>query len=199
MSRSNGSIWTVARRRVGFEANPLQRPSDRFQARARVVVALLFLVSCVLAVAVGRSAYEQEVARAQDDAVTGYHTKAEVRSTTLSAADPQSGATQRVVQVAWQSNSGEQHEQRLVIPDGRQVRSNLTIWVDGTGHASLRKPPESRTVATGLGAGFLVVFTSVFVLAVGYALVVVGLNRRRMRAWRQEWSAVEPDWRRRAL
>lgn len=199
MSRRNGSIRTVARRRLGFEANPLQRPSDRFQARARVVVALLFLVSCAIAVATGRSAYEQAVARAQDDAVTGYHTKAEVLSTTLSAADPQSGATQRVVRVSWQGENGEQHEQRLVLPDGRQVRPSLTVWVDGSGHASLRKPPESHTVATGLGAGFLVVFTSLFTLALGYALVVLGLNRRRMRAWQQEWSAVEPDWRRRVL
>lgn len=160
---------------------------------------LLFLVSCAIAVASGRAAYEQELARAHNDAETGYHATADVVSTTLSAADPQSGATQRVVNVTWPDENGNPQRQRLVIPDGRQVDSTVSVWVDSDGHASLTKPPESRTVATGFGAGFLVVFTSVFLLASGYGLVVLGLNRKRMKAWQREWSAVEPDWRKRVL
>lgn len=160
---------------------------------------LLFLVSCVAAVASGRAAYEQELARAHTDAQTGYHATAEVLSTTLSAADPQSGATQRVVNVSWHDENGNPARQRLVVPDGRQVDDTMKLWVDGNGHAALTRPPQSRTVATGFGAGFLVIFTSMFLLAASYGLVVAGLNRRRMKAWHREWSAVEPDWRKRVL
>lgn len=199
MSSTDGSSWPPVGRRLGFEQNPLRRPSDRVQARTRIFLFGLFVVGCVIAAFSGHTAYEQEAARAQVDARSGYHTEARVLSTTLSAADPQSGATQRVVRISWRDPQGKSRQQRLVVPERRHVRPTMSVWVNGEGRASMTRPPQSRTVATGLGAGFLVVFASAFLLTSVYGVVVLALNRGRMKAWQREWRLVEPDWRKRVL
>lgn len=197
--RGNGSVWTRTRRRIGLEENPLKRSSDRLQTRARVVCFVVFLLGCVAAVFVGHAAYEQETARAHLDERNGYQAKARVVSTAVSAADPQSGATQRVLNVVWTDPQGGQHKQRLVLSDGRRAQQSVKVWVDSNDRASMRRPPSDRAVASGIGAGMLSVFAVTFLLLCWYGLVVIALDRRRMKAWQREWKLVEPEWRRRAL
>lgn len=199
MSCGSGSRWTGARRRLGLESNPVQRDSDRLQAKARVVLFILFVANFGLAAVIGQAAYDQEAARARLDSQTGYRAVAKVAATNVSSADPQSGATQRVVTIKWRDRDAQPHRQRLVLTKRKNVGARVAVWVDANERASLRKPPESRMFAAGLGAGVLTVFVSVFVLAAAYLTVVVLLNRRRMAAWADEWSVVEPQWRRQVL
>lgn len=199
MSCGSGSRWTRARRRLGFESNPVLRDSDRLQTKARVVLFVIFLASIGLAVVVGRGAYAEEHARAQLDERAGYQAAAKVTSTNSSAADPQSGTSQRMVTIAWRGPDDERHQQRLVVANRKRVGSTVNVWVDADGRASLRKPPESRSFAAGLGAGVLTVFLSTCALALAYAALLLVLHRRRMAAWAEEWSVVEPQWRRQVL
>lgn len=199
MSDARPSAAAAALRRLGLDDNPLRRHSDRLQTRARLIIGALFLLGCVVAALVGRAAYGQETFAAERDARTGYQATGRVVSTSTSTADPQTGATQRVVRVAWRDGDGRAHRQHLVLPIGRKVTSSLDVWVDSRGRASLSRPPESRTVASGIGAAMLFLFTQTLVLWSVYGLVVVVLNRRRSRAWQREWRLVEPEWRRRVL
>lgn len=199
MSDARPSAAAAALRRLGLDDNPLRRHSDRLQTRARLVLGAFFLLGCVVAGLVGRAAYGQEAFAAERDAQTGYQATGRVVSTSTSTADPQTGAAQRVVRVAWRDAEGRGHRQHLVLPMGRKVTSSIGIWVDSRGRASLTRPPESRSVASGIGAAMLFLFTQTLVLWSLYGVVVVVLNRRRDRAWQREWRLVEPDWRRRVL
>ncbi|MQA02588.1 MAG: hypothetical protein GEV07_07645 [Streptosporangiales bacterium] len=157
------------------------------------------MASIGLAVVAGRAAYGQELARAQLDERAGYQAAAKVTSTKVSSADPQSGTSQRMVTIAWRDPDDQRHQQRLVVANRKRAGSTVNVWVDADGHASLRKPPDSRTFAAGLGAGVLTVFLSTCTLALAYTALLLALYRRRMAAWAKEWSVVEPQWRRQVL
>lgn len=199
MSRRGRSGWRGVRRRLGFEANPLQRDSDRFQAKVRLVLFVFMLLGCLVGAFLGHASYEQEVARSAADVGRGYEATAQVRSVDVATADPQSGATQRVVNLTWRDKADRAQRQRVVVPERQHVGATMQIWVDADGRASRQQPPQSRAVAAGMGAAlFTVLFTVIILLGV-YGAVAFVLDRRRLAAWGRQWAVVEPHWRRQVL
>jgi hypothetical protein len=154
---------------LGFDRNPLRRPTDRVEAAIRLITAILFLAAVPIAViAVGR----------QTDHVA------------LQLAHAQQAAEHQVSAVLLQQAQAT----GIPDPDGARAGSTVTVWVGSSG-ALASPPPDHRDIAGIVTVAVVVttVLTSVLLLE-SNALARRVLNRRRLNALDAEWRATGPMW-----
>jgi len=184
-------------RKIGLDANPLRRGSDRAEAWVRITLIVVFLIGSPLAaVALGQltSAASARAARAQA-ASEHQVTAVLVHRVAKSANDPLYGTAGFAWAAArWTAPDGHRRAGEVPAPVGSPAGRPVTIWVDTAGR--LVYPPigdgqiASRVIAVvALTPALLGV-----VLAGALWLTRRWLDRRRLGDWAAEWSAVEPLW-----
>jgi hypothetical protein len=196
----SSASWTASlARRLGLDANPLRRGTDRAEAWIRIALVLAFLVGAPLA-GWGAGHWAGSVAAAAVDAqLAGDHL---VTATLLrrvpSGPDQQITLGLGLAKARWAGPGGSVRTGYVQAPPGSRAGSTVQVWLDRSG--ALTVPPSllHRQVR---GWVLMMAVLAPVVLAL-LLLAVTGLlghvlDRRRLAGWTQAWSAVEPQWTRR--
>ncbi|MGV9941323.1 Rv1733c family protein [Streptomyces sp. NPDC003401] len=171
-------------------ANPLRRPSDRFECWCRrVLVVVLLLGLPAAAVSAGTAAYEasMDTVRAQ----TAERHQVTARLTADVVGDDR--AT-RPAQVRWTDTDGVVRTGAALVRSGTPAGATVRVWVDRKG--TVTGPPASGLNATTSGwlMGGMAAFGVVATSGAAWTGTRLLLDRRRYAQWDAEWNAVEPRW-----
>jgi hypothetical protein len=196
----NGPVrrWLAAlRRRLGLDANPLRRGTDRAETWLRIGLVLAFLAAApVTAIGLGRWTGTRMASETAAGTAREYPAAATLISgATLISRYP--GRSTNWATARWAGPDGTQRTGHVGVPAGARKGSTVQIWTDARGRLRpapiLRAQIASRVITVaGLSAAAVLLL---FLTAAGVVHRV--LDRRRMRAWEADWTAVEPQWSRR--
>jgi hypothetical protein len=185
------------RRRV-WRRNPLRRASDRIQDGATYLLLMtMLLVAPWAAWSIGGRTYRDDVRVGDLQRQNRFPVTAELlrdaprpddRAARATPAGPSRGTLAR-----WTGPDGSVHTGPVTAAFGLRQGSAVSIWVDARGAQT--GPPQHRNAGlNALLAALLTVGGLGGALYGLHGLVVWRLDRRRLRAWQQEWLVVEPDW-----
>ncbi|MFI7296406.1 hypothetical protein [Streptomyces sp. NPDC050121] len=172
-------------------ANPLRRPSDRFESWFRGFLLLVLVLGLpVAALSAGLTAYESSMRTVHAQAAQ----RQEITARVTSKVKGDTEVAKQLAQVRWTDGKGTVRTGTARVTSGTPDGATVRVWVDRDG--SLASPPmnafNARTTgwfvgsmtAVGVAAGF-------FAVRAGVLLV---LDRRRYAQWDAEWDLVEPLW-----
>jgi hypothetical protein len=184
-------------RKMGLDANPLRRGSDRVEAWVRIGLIVLFLIASPLAAAaLGQLTSAASARAAQAQAASEHQVTAVLdHRVSKSSNDPLYGSAEFAWAGArWTAPNGQQRAGQVPAPVGSSAGRHITIWVDSAGR--LVYPP----IGEGQIASRVIAVVALTPALLGLVLLGVlwvirrWLDRRRMGEWAAEWSAVEPLW-----
>lgn len=181
--------------RLGLDANPLRRRTDKIGTSLAALLLLVFLVGAPL-LAITAYGWAGRIGAAEQRAERSWHT---VPATLLkSVPAPNSFASGLFsytwAPARWAAPNGQARTGKIAIEEGMAVGRKVLIWVDGTGRPT-DAPLTDRTVharATTLAlVGTMALVTVLSLLAwAGRKL----LDRRRLADWELAWAIVGPQW-----
>lgn len=189
--------WARFIRWLGFDRNPLRRPTDRIEAVLRLVVLVLVVAGVpAAAVATGRAVdhlglHQAQTERQEKHLVRAVLTKKPVADT---SAYPYSGAPRAWGMAHWTAPDGSVHRGQVLAPVRARVGSTVAVWIERSG--TITDPPMShRQICVD-------VFIAVMTVAELLPLLLIGLqclgchvlNVCRWRAWDSEWGNTGPRW-----
>lgn len=158
---------------------------------------LVFLVASPLAaIGLGKltSAASFSAARAQA-ASERYVPAVLVDKVARAADDPLYGASGLVwARARWTAPDGQQQIGNVPAPVGSKAGRTVYIWVDRTGQLAYPPIGESQIASRVIAVIALTPAALGIVLLIAAWLARSVLDRRRLRDWAAEWSAVEPEW-----
>jgi hypothetical protein len=100
------------------------------------------------------------------------------------------------VPARWTGPDGTVRAGTVPVAVGAEAGSTLTVWVDD--HGALASPPRRRHPTLDASVAATVAVTAVITVLGGVRRVVVlHLDRCRLRSWEAEWQIVGPQWSRR--
>ena len=190
--------WVAAlAHRAGLDANPLRRGSDRAEAWLRIGLVVVFLIASPLAaIGLGKLTSAASFSAARAQAASERQVTATLLDKVARAADdPLYGATGFVwAKAQWTAPDGQRRIGQVPAPVGSQAGRAVSIWVDTAGQ--LVYPPIGESQI----ASRVIAVVALTPAALGVMLLIVSwlaksvLDRRRLKDWAAEWSAVEPQW-----
>ncbi len=184
-------------RRAGLDTNPLRRGSDRAEAWLRIGLVLVFLVASPLAaIGLGQLTNAASVSAARAQAARERLVTVVLLDKVARAADdPLYGASGLVwARARWTAPDGRGRVGEVPAPIGSKAGQTESIWVDSAGQ--LTYPPIGESQITSR----VIAVVALTPAALGILLLIVlwlarsVLDRRRLKDWAAEWSAVEPQW-----
>lgn len=179
-------------------ANPLARGVDRLESVSLTVVVLVALFLLPVVLVLGSLVYADLVAKGEQQAAASHETVA----TLLADAPPPSTdghgystSAKSSVRARWEMPDGSARTGLVKAARGLDAGTEVTIWLDNRDGHVVDQPTTS---AEASGASLLTVVFTYLALVSMLAIVQFGLHRlfdrRRLRAWSEEWARVEPDW-----
>ncbi len=201
MTRTPTRWVAAAARRAGLDANPLRRGSDRAEAWLRIGLVLVFLVASPLAaMGLGKLTSDASTNAARAQAASERQVTAVLLDKVARAADdPLYGSTGFVwARARWTAPDGQQRTGEVPAPVGSKAGRAVSVWVNFTGQ--LVYPPIGENQI----ASRVIAVIALTPAALGVVLLILlwlsrsMLDRRRLKDWAAEWSAVEPQWTKRA-
>ncbi|MFJ9719861.1 hypothetical protein ACIRPQ_28715 [Streptomyces sp. NPDC101213] len=171
-------------------ANPLRRPSDRFEWWCRRVLLVVLLLGLpAAAVSAGTTAYEASMDTVRAQAAERHQVTARLTSDVKG-----DGWATRPAQVRWTDAAGVVRTGAALVEPGTAKGDTVRVWVDREGDVT--GPPASELNATT--SGWLVGGMAAFGVAAASGAAWAGtrrvLDRRRYAQWDAKWNAVEPRW-----
>ncbi|MEU9571020.1 hypothetical protein AB0D62_14215 [Streptomyces massasporeus] len=172
-------------------ANPLLRPSDRFETWIRRFLMLVLVLGLpVAALSAGLAAYESSMRTVQAQSAERQEVTARLTSSVKGAtADGKQQA-----QVRWTDDNGKVRTGTTLVKSGTPAGATVPVWLDREG--AITSPPTTTLTATTNG-WFVGGLAAVGVVG-GYFALRGGtrrvLDRRRHAQWDAEWDLVEPVW-----
>lgn len=173
--------------------NPLARGIDRVEAAIVLILISLWLVSLPIVATIASVRWADDSARSAEQLRSLTAVQATVQQnvqTPIGSAD--AAPVLITAPVSWTGSDGQLATGIVEVPATAVVGDHVTIWLDGAGRVVT--PPPSPEALAGLmmvgGAGTWVL-VGLLAFLVGWA-VRRRLDRRRLRAWGQEWAQVEP-------
>lgn len=187
MQTYSGSLGWWFRRLAGN--NPLLRISDRIEAGAVALMAVLAIATIPFAAAAGTAVHDSfdhqfaaaRLARQQVDAF----------AVAESRVAPQLHAMQHVTDIQWQFKGATHNE--TIRSDLLRKGDRLTIWVDESGARTIRPPSSTDAVVQAAGAAMLLWMAGLTPAMAAFLLLRDRLNRARARAWDSEFEGLSGD------
>ena len=182
---------------LGFDRNPLRRGTDRVEGALRLVMIILLVVAVpAAAVAAGRWAdhyfrHQAQVQQSVDHQVTAVLLR---DAPATGVPDPYSSVETTRVPARWQPPGQPSRTGEVLAVAGARKGSTVRTWIDPSG--AVTDPPLDLRVIVGdvwLAVIATLVVSGLLLLAAG-ALAHRVLDRRRLRAWEEEWRASGPLW-----
>ncbi|MFE5191153.1 hypothetical protein [Streptomyces sp. NPDC056628] len=172
-------------------ANPLRRPSDRFEWWfRRFLMALLVLGLPVATYSAGTTAYDASIHTVRAQVAQRHEVTA--RPTRDVPGDDQ--GAQQPVRVRWTEPGGVERTGATLVKPGTSKDDAVRVWVDQSGHVT--DPPSSMLNArtTGWFAAAMVALGTVLATHLLWRGTRLLLDRRRYAQWDAEWDRAEPLW-----
>ena len=194
--------WVAAlARRTGVDANPLRRGCDRAEAWVRLGLVLAFLIASPLAaIGLGHLTNDASVRAARAQAASEQRVPAVLlRKVSRNSNDPLYASSELAwTRARWTAPDGQKRIGEVPAPVGSLAGRQVPIWVNHIGQ--LVYPPIGQgQIASRVIAVVALTPAVLAVLLLGMASLTRRLlDRRRMSTWAAEWSAVEPQWTKRA-
>jgi hypothetical protein len=182
---------------LGFDRNPLRRGTDRVEGALRLVMIILVVVAMpAAAVAAGRWAdhyvrHQAQVQQSVDHQVTAVLLR---DAPATGVPDPYSSVETTWVPAHWQPPGQPSRTGEVLAVAGARKGSTVRTWIDPSG--AVTDPPLDQRVIVGdvwLAVIATLVVSGLLLLAAG-ALAHRVFDRRRLRAWEEEWRASGPLW-----
>ena len=176
--------------------NPLRRPVDRLESMLMLGLIALFLVATpLIALGVGRWAWDGAAATARTEQAAWHKVSAVVLQGVPAAKnDPYGAIYLAQIPVRWTAENGTAHTGRVTAETGVRTGAHVTVWTGSDGQ--LTGPPLGRAQLAHQAAfaGLMSVLGFSLLLAVTALVTHQMLQRRRMAAWDAEWRATGPLW-----
>ena len=173
--------------------NPLARGIDRVEA----AVVLILIVGWLVALPIVATVASVRWADAAADAAQQEQSLRSVQATVEQNVQAPIGSSDVApvwitAPVSWTGPGGQPATGVVDVPATAVAGDHVTVWLDGAGRIvpAPRSPEALAGLAMLAGAGTWILI-GLLALLVGWA-VRRRLDRRRLRAWGQEWALVEP-------
>ncbi|MGW1396973.1 Rv1733c family protein [Streptomyces nigra] len=176
---------------VPVRANPLRRPSDRFEWWFRRFLTVLLVVGLpVAAYSAGTTAYDASMRTVRAQVAQRHEVTA--RPTADVPGDDQ--GPRQPVQVRWTEPGGVVRTGAALVKPGTSKGDAVRVWVDRSGHVT--GPPSNTLNAktTAWFAGAMVALGTVLGTHLLWRGTRLLLDRRRYAQWDAEWDRAEPLW-----
>jgi hypothetical protein len=193
------AVPTAARlaRIVWPHRNPLARGTDRLEGVTLTIAVVVSLLLVPVALVLGSVVHADLTAKGELQARTAHETVA-----VLTADAPRSTFDGHGVAIAgkskvaarWTAPDGSVHTGRVQANDGLKTGAKVRIWVGRHGDLVDRPVSAADADAAGAFAALGAWTTVVCLLALLQTCLHLALNRRRYRAWDEQWERVEPGW-----
>ncbi|MFE0572488.1 hypothetical protein ACFW21_10030 [Streptomyces albogriseolus] len=172
-------------------ANPLRRPSDRFESWFGCFLLLVLALGLpAVALGAGRTAYHSGMHTVQTQLAERHQVNASVESITENI-----GATAKEqASIRWTDDDGTVRTGSTPVKSDTREGATVRVWVTGDGDVTGPPMTKEQAVTTGWfagGAAAVGVASALYVARVG---VRHTLDRRRYTQWDAEWEQVEPLW-----
>lgn len=195
--RGCGEFWAAMRRRLGWDRNPLRRPSDRVGAGISAVMVMVCLVGVpAVALYAGQRVYRADMQTVRVESVARHPARAVLLTDAPSRDGNVTFAAPRrpFVHARWTAPDGTVRTGDIPASPGARTGSVEWVWVDGDGHLTSAPltPGQARSQSwsAALFAALALILAAAAVRAVARQL----LDRRNLAAWEREWAMVEPRW-----
>jgi hypothetical protein len=173
-------------------ANPLRRPSDRFESwLRRLLLVVLLLGLPVAAYGAGTTVYESsmETVRAQTAE------RHEITARLTEDLDRDNDASKQLARVSWtDEEGGDVRTGNALVKAGTDKGASVRVWLDRDGN--LTSPPMNTLNAKSSGwlAGGMAAFGVAFGCYAVWSGTRLLLDRARYARWAADWDRVEPLW-----
>lgn len=179
------------RDRTPGTANPLRRPSDRFESWFGCFLLLVLALGLpAAALGAGQSAYQSALRTVQTQSAERYQVDASVESV-----DDNVGATAKEqAEIRWTDDDGTVRTATAPVQPDTRESSSVRVWVTRDGDVTGPPMTRNQALTTGWfagGAAAAGVGAAVYVAHVGARRA---LDRGRYARWDAEWERVEPLW-----
>ncbi|MFR9676926.1 hypothetical protein [Streptomyces sp. TR06-5] len=174
--------------------NPLQRPVDRLQARLeRWLVVTVVIGALAAALAAGNAGYSSQDSALREERAARQQVSAVLVTDAWGTADAAPSGTTHQAQVRWTGPEGDRHRDVATVPATADKGDTVRVWTDRDG--TITTPPRSTSArATGWAAALMAAAGVVTVGFAGRQVLRRLVDRRRLRAWEEEWAVVEARW-----
>ena len=181
--------------RLGLDANPLRRRTDKIGTSLAALLLIVFLVGAPL-LAIAAYGWAGRVGAAEQRAEHSWHTVPAVLLKSVPA--PNSFASGLFsyswVPARWAAPNGQVRTGNIAIDVGMAAGRKVRIWVDGTGRPTdaplTHRAVQARAATVAAVATTALVFVLSFLAWAGRKL----LDRRRLADWELAWAIVGPKW-----
>jgi hypothetical protein len=173
-----------------------RRTTDTVETVLAWTLAMLAVVSAVVAMSIGFAVHSEMDHRAGEQARTRTPITAQLVEATYSIAPAGTSALRVPATVQWSGADGTRRQDEATAEQGQAPGAAVTIWLDSRGDPVGTPVSSSNAVLSALVAGISVAALAWALLAVGWALVRRTTFALNARSWADEWAAVEPQWRR---
>jgi len=181
-------------RQLGWDKNPLRRPSDHLEKWLLTGLVALFVIGAPLAALVAGRLADASALRQQHAQRTWHEVTATVLQDASTEVGPYYGWGMTVVPVRWMTPAGAQRTGTVATELSVQAGSRLPLWVNAAGRLTDAPLTHAQVVQRTAVAAV----TAPAVLALVLVLAGAGgrllLDRRRLAGWERAWYAVGPRW-----
>lgn len=181
-------------RAVDSRENPLERSSDRFERRLRLLLMVVLAVAVPMAAWIAGSATYSHDSRLRQVQMTERHpVTARLLSDAQDAGDLTDGTLSSHAPVRWSDVRGT-HDAPAPVGAWQRKGDTVTVWLDAHGHVTTPPPTSDSAAVAGAEMGFAAAAGAALIVGGAWKGVRVRLDRRRFEQWDQEWEIVEPRW-----
>jgi hypothetical protein len=181
--------------RLGLDANPLRRRTDKIGTFLAAMLLLVFLVGAPL-LAITAYGWAGRIGAAEQRAEHSWHTVPAVLLKSVPASNSFAAGlfSYSWVPAQWSAPNGQVRTGKIAVEVGMAAGQKVRIWVDGSGRPTdaplTARAVHARATTVALVAT-LVLLTVLSLLAwAGRTL----LDRRRLADWELAWAIVGPQW-----
>jgi hypothetical protein len=181
---------------VGFGRNPMLRRTDRFEARATLLLLAVLLVFGPLVVKRGAQATYRDGLRTERDEASRVQVVALVLEDAgyPAGASAEGGRLTVPVRARWHAPGGAVRTGPLNVVGGTRAGRELTIWVDRAGDPVDPPRRHDQTVGRSWGSSALIVAALLVAFWLVRRLIRHAVDRVRAADWQAAWREVEPRW-----
>ena len=168
----------------------IRRRTDRVRSGAGWAVLLAGLITLVLAVVAGQSAYDDGLARIERDAAA----RATVVGTLLD--DARSARTEPATRarVSYVDPAGRPQIGEITVTGRLPAGTPVRVEVDGDGRVGAERPSRGDAVLSAVAAASGIVVIGWLLLVLAWFGILKAITARNEKAWEREWRLIEPQW-----
>jgi len=167
-----------------------RRPSDQVQRVVGWMLVLAGVLTVVLAVIAGSSAFDAGLDRIKQDAAA----RTTVVGVLLDDAPPIGPGPSRPTRVSYVDQTGRPQVGQVPVTGNLIAGTPVRVEVDGDGRVGVEPPTRGDAMFSAVAAGTAVTLGGILLLVFAWMGVRSLVLARNCTAWEREWRLVEPGW-----